>query len=435
MKCSFHIGKKFSIKHNTRSFNKEEWNRDEHIDYNRTHLNEIYINERLPDFFGREFGNALVEYNKKNISKHPDRLIGFSSAQEYNGCSEVERKNRAVAAYYHKHKDKIQEAIIQIGNHDDYMALVKAVGQETADKIHKDYLTRAFAVWREQNPSFAVFHASAHLDEIKDGTPHLHIDFIPIAESERGLSRKVSMDGALKNMGYERVKGHKYAETPYKLWLSTFRAHQEGKAQEFIESRTELKNLGLTVEPSEPSKASHTEPPDYKLRNLRNAEKRLKEINSEIAESEKKLSNIKKETLEYLEKHSAYDVFEHDISDLMDKVEDFLQKSGMHIVMHKDDLIIFMKKIMKKIKTGGEIASKSQSLANTEIKKNTKLNSDNNRLEKENRYLREENLELKEKALKLKAIEGDIERLGLADTIVEEHNRYQREKKPPERQL
>lgn len=275
MKCSLHIGKHYSIKHNTRSFDRSEWNKDEHIDYNRTHLNEVYINEKLFDFFDREFGNALVEYNEKNISKHPDRLIGFSSLQEYNCCSEAERRSRAIAAYYNEHKGKAQEAIIQLGNHDDYIALVNTIGQEKADRLYKEYLDEALAVWLRENPSFVVFHASAHLDEIKDSTPHLHIDFISVAKSDRGLSRKVSMDGALKNMGYERVKGHKYAETPYKLWLSTFRAHQEDKAQEFIESRTELKNLGLTVEPSEPSKASHDDPQDYKLKKL---QKRVREL-------------------------------------------------------------------------------------------------------------------------------------------------------------
>lgn len=54
--------------------------------------------------------------------------------------------------------------------------------------------------FEKRNPNLKVFNAVMHLDE---ATPHLHIDFIPIAHKvERGLSVKVSMKGALKEQGF-----------------------------------------------------------------------------------------------------------------------------------------------------------------------------------------------------------------------------------------
>jgi len=54
--------------------------------------------------------------------------------------------------------------------------------------------------WQKRNPNFYVFNAVLHLDE---RTPHLHIDYIPVAESKRGLSVQNGMAKALEQMGYD----------------------------------------------------------------------------------------------------------------------------------------------------------------------------------------------------------------------------------------
>lgn len=286
MKCSMHTGKKYSLDHNLRTYDKEKWNNDGHIDYSRSELNQTFVSQPLYKFFDEQFGDALVEYNDKSREKHPERLIGFSSAKDYDDCPPEERRQRAVKAYYQEQKKKVQEVIIQLGNHEDYCALVADVGQEHADRLHADYLKEAFDRWKEENPSLAPFCAVTHFDETKDGSPHLHVDYIPIAESTRGLSRKVSMDGALKQIGYERKKQHKYSETPYKQWLRTYRALQEQAAQEFVNRY----DYGLSIEPSEPSKAEHEQPQDFKLRQ---AEQKRKEVEQEIKPLQAELDGYK----------------------------------------------------------------------------------------------------------------------------------------------
>ena len=220
-KASMHVGKKYSLKHNLREYDANKWNTDGHIQSDRSHLNEKLTHTELRDFFQKTFGAAIDQYNEKNREKHPDRMT-------------------SVDDYYNKYKGHAQECIMQMGDHENYMELIKLVGQEKADSIHKQFLTRAYNNWLKDNPSLKVFSATIHMDEIKDGTPHIHIDFLPVAESSRGLTVKVSMDGAMKKLGYDRKTKAKdgendsYKETPYRRWLSQQRERVEILANEYV---------------------------------------------------------------------------------------------------------------------------------------------------------------------------------------------------------
>ena len=220
-KASMHVGKKYSLKHNLREYDANKWNTDGHIQSDRSHLNERLTHTELRDFFQKTFGAAIDQYNEKNREKHPDRMT-------------------SVDDYYNKYKGHAQECIMQMGDHENYMELIKLVGQEKADSIHKQFLTRAYNNWLKDNPSLKVFSATIHMDEIKDGTPHIHIDFLPVAESSRGLTVKVSMDGAMKKLGYDRKTKAKdgendsYKETPYRRWLSQQRERVESLADEYV---------------------------------------------------------------------------------------------------------------------------------------------------------------------------------------------------------
>lgn|GEM_PF-1854922 len=271
MKCSLHLGHKHSRAHNVRKFDKEKWNKDGHINPDRAHLNKVLVDTDYLIFIDDNFGDALVEFNENNYQKHPNRLIGFTSRADYEKCSDKERRSKAVKAYAKEHKKDVQEAIIQLGDHGEYEQMVKLHGEEQADKIYALYLTEAFEKWKADNPSLKVFCAAAHLDETKDGTPHLHIDFLPVAESDKGLKTKVSMDGAMKQLGFVRKtkakdgEGDKYAETPYKRWLKDRRASYEDFAQQFSNEH----KLGIVILPSEKSTAPHEQPQAFKARKER----------------------------------------------------------------------------------------------------------------------------------------------------------------------
>ena len=265
MKCTMHLGKKWNRQHNLRQYDREKWNRDGHIDESRGELNKVLTDTPLDKFFDKTFGDALVAFNDKNYKKHPERLIGFKSAREYEKATPEERREKAVRAYYNEQKKNVQEAMIQLGDHDEYCQLVEQLGREKADKIYAEYLTEAYNKFVEDNPTIRVFSAAIHLDETRDGTPHGHIDFIPVAESDKGLTVKVSMEGALKPLGFKRTKDQKYAETPYKQWLKDRRAGFENFAQKFCNEH----KLGIVILPSEPSTKPHIDPPVYKAQQAR----------------------------------------------------------------------------------------------------------------------------------------------------------------------
>ena len=127
-KASMHVGKKYSLKHNLREYDANKWNTDGHIQSDRSHLNERLTHTELRDFFQKTFGAAIDQYNEKNREKHPDRMT-------------------SVDDYYNKYKGHAQECIMQMGDHENYMELIKLVGQEKADYIHKQFLTRAYKNW------------------------------------------------------------------------------------------------------------------------------------------------------------------------------------------------------------------------------------------------------------------------------------------------
>lgn len=234
-KATMHNGKKYSLRHNVRDFDHGKWNKDGHINESRSALNEVLVNVNLRDFFEDTFSKAIDDFNDKNKAKHADR------------CTTVSK-------YFSEQKNKAQETILQFGNAETYKAIVEQFGQQKADAFYKKTLKSAFEKWQEDNPSLMVFGAYIHMDE---QTPHLHLDFLPVAESKRGLTTKVSLDGALKQIGFARSNEDKYDKTPYKRWLSDRRKGYEDFWQETADKL--LGNDVIKILPSEPTAAPHRE--------------------------------------------------------------------------------------------------------------------------------------------------------------------------------
>ena len=262
-KVSMHVGKKFSRNHNSRDYDADKWNKDGHIDYDRTERNITLIDKDLRDLFAEKFGDALMEYDKKNEVKHPERVIGMSRLQYDKLVEQVGeekaneiRKEQTINAYYSEQKKKANEVIIQLSDGENFEKLKAEVGEEKAYEIHKEFLMNACQKFIEDNPNFAVFGAYFHFDET---TPHLHLDFLPIEEnSKRGLSSKVNLDGALKSCklvegGISRGNQKTYDNRPYVQWLKAQRADLEQQAGAYI-----------NVKPSEPSCKAHLETYGYK---------------------------------------------------------------------------------------------------------------------------------------------------------------------------
>ena len=145
---------KGSIRHNNREFYAAN------VKQERTKDNIVLCKQDIRKAYHELFDEALTEYNARQ-----------------------KRKDRCIPDYYEhirmsKQEKPFYEVIFQIGDMKD-----TAVGTPEGDMaavILKEFYTK----FKNNNPHIHIFNAVIHMDE---ATPHLHIDFIPVAtESKRG---------------------------------------------------------------------------------------------------------------------------------------------------------------------------------------------------------------------------------------------------------
>lgn len=177
---------KGSIRHNNRDFYAAN------VDQDRTKNNIILKKQNIREAYHELFDNALEEYNAKQ--KCRDRRI--PDYYEHIRTSKQEK------LFY--------EAIFQIGDMNDTPA-----GTPEGDRAAL-ILSEFYNKFAKGNPHIHIFNAVIHMDE---ATPHLHIDFIPVAtENKRGLSTKNSLSKALEQQGF---KSEGKLNTCSNLWIDS----------------------------------------------------------------------------------------------------------------------------------------------------------------------------------------------------------------------
>lgn len=169
-KLSMSISKgKGNQKHNTR----EQKERPINVDHERTKDNIVICNYEVHEAYDKLFKDVLEEYNAKQ--KRADRKI----KDYYKHIANSKREKT------------FHELVVQIG--DKY----KHPDNSTSISIYEQFVEE----FKKNNPQMPVIGAYIHLDE---ATPHLHLDYIPIAtEQKRGLRNRVSNDLAIKQQGYK----------------------------------------------------------------------------------------------------------------------------------------------------------------------------------------------------------------------------------------
>lgn len=167
-----------SINHNNRKFIAKN------VDESRTNQNIIFVQEDIKEVYHKLFDDALQEYNAKQTRK--DRVI--------SDYYEHIRLSQRLKLYH--------EVVFQLGDKD------------FQDKeLLKSMLCEFMQDFQKNNPNLYVFNATLHMDE---ATPHLHIDFVPVANKQKlGLRKKVSLKGALAEQGF-RSKDRKHTE--WQVW-------------------------------------------------------------------------------------------------------------------------------------------------------------------------------------------------------------------------
>ena len=179
---SFHNGTNWSRGHNIRD--ERYTNKQEHIDPTLSHLNLTICDIPVRQAYANIFGKAVEEYNAKQ-----------------------KRTDRKITDYYEKikadkRKHPVYEVIVQIGDRDD-------TGQNA--EVEKQALKIFVEQWESRNPHLRLIGAYIHADE-PDGTVHMHIDYIPVAECSRGMRIQNSLDRALQQQGFQTENIHQTAQ-------------------------------------------------------------------------------------------------------------------------------------------------------------------------------------------------------------------------------
>lgn len=102
----------------------------------------------------------------------------------------VKKKDYYSSICHDKKTEPFREAVVQIGNKD------KQIPRWESNEILQKFLKK----FQENNPQLVVVGAYIHNDE---ATPHMHIDYVPVATYSKGLKKRVSNDKALNQMGYK----------------------------------------------------------------------------------------------------------------------------------------------------------------------------------------------------------------------------------------
>lgn len=167
------------LRHNNREFLAKN------VDPERVKDDIIFKKESLLSAYEKCFGQSCTINNERQ--KRKDRMLtpGEYLKKIENGQG---KKNNPKPFY---------ESVIQVGNQDN--AGFKS-SPDTAKKMMK-VLSEYAAKFQERNPKLYVFNCVLHADE---ATPHLHIDWIPVADSDRyktGMPIRNSLEKALNLQG------------------------------------------------------------------------------------------------------------------------------------------------------------------------------------------------------------------------------------------
>ena len=170
---------KGSLSHNNREFTAKN------IDPLRTPDNIVFVQQDLGETYHQLFDEAVERYNARQ--KRNDRKINDYFEHLFN-----RPPSKSVLVGSNKQRS-FYEHLVYIGTKYD-----TGVGTPDAE-ITADCLREYMEGFQQRNPNLYVFNAVLHLDE---STPHLHIDYIPVAHYEQGLKLRNAKNMALDEMGF-----------------------------------------------------------------------------------------------------------------------------------------------------------------------------------------------------------------------------------------
>ena len=206
---------KGSIAHNNRDFVASN------VDRERTRWNVTYVSQPIREAYDECFGEAVREYNEKQTRK--DR-----KKDDY--MSDIKNSGNGEKLFY--------ENVVQIGKMSDTGVLDENGNLSEEAKAAMEVLDEYARTFQERNPNLHVFNSVLHMDE---ATPHLHIDYIPVAHGYKtGLSTRNSLTKAYQEMGIGKALSRTDNETVH--WQIRERNYLEELCRE---RGIEIETLGI----------------------------------------------------------------------------------------------------------------------------------------------------------------------------------------------
>ncbi len=242
------------------SFNKDFRSKEEHIDKDLSDKNIVLYYENLKDAYEKEFGEAVKNYNTKQIENgHPERQIN----DYLQKISDDKQKN------------VLYEHIIQFGDRN-------TIGINSESNNHIEAMKDFVSGWNERNPNMHLVGAVIHRDE-KDGTDHLHLMYFPVArDMSRGLEVQNGYKQALKQQGFETKAKERTAQIQ---WERSEKQELERIGKEH----------GFEIEHKHGNR-EHFEKEVYKAYSEKEiAEKELRDTKDDLINNRNALDNIEKD--------------------------------------------------------------------------------------------------------------------------------------------
>lgn len=376
---------KTNLKHNNREMTKNELRTNQHIDQEKSASNVYLVKENIEDLYEREFAEALENYNNKQ--KRYDRKIE-------NYYDHISNSKKTATQ---------QEMIFQIGTAEDFE---KGFDREIAVEI----LKKVFYDFKERNPQLQIFNAVIHNDE---ATPHLHINFVPVAEDyKRGLEKQVAFDRAILQQDPSLDKTR-----PFENW----RAIEVSKIEELMaDFNLDRKEVG-TNKIADVNHFKAIKETERQLASLNQQVETLKTekkgIDDEMAVEQAKISSSKARR-EQLDKIASKD------SAKALKYADERLKRVKPVIFNKE-MVQIPKEDLKEL----ENAFKSTSISNeTILRENRKLKKKSKELISSNQVLERENISLERRVNLLENARSYDESVfeAIKPTLIKYHDQIQR---------
>ena len=150
----------------------------------------------------KEFGNFMRDEYDNFIDKNGNKVKWDKSARNYYDIDgNIVSNSKTLIANPKAEKAKDMLEIYYKGGR--YNKVGNGINQRL-EKVDDPDIKADFELpsFEERNPNFAVACSVMHNDEWH-GTPHLHIDFVPIGEGyKKGLEKQLGFERALACMGY-----------------------------------------------------------------------------------------------------------------------------------------------------------------------------------------------------------------------------------------